>query len=329
MAEITMPDPTLDAIWAALGERAAGQGRTEGVGIPAHLLGSDCDLALYNTLHWVSAPEVRDGKSAARADQISLDKGFIIDALHSAGVAVDIASDDRGTPWAFELMDGVVRGRSDGIATGLLEAPVARHALMAKSLTAADFRGVKKKGLLAHKPDHWADLHAAMHGIGLERGVYVAVNREDRSLLLERIKPDHHAIAKSTARVAGIVAASGPPPGLTAGMTAAQMEGAAKRPPCLFCPHRGACFEALMPRTHCRTCVHFEFTARGHGHCTHLGIALTPLEQRAGATCPTHLHLPGLIPAEQIDADPERMTITYRFASGMEWTDGPAQGDAT
>jgi hypothetical protein len=329
MVEFSMTSDTIAAIWDALDRRATAAPQTEAVGLPAHLLGSECDLALFNTLRWVSPPRPRGGKNAALADQIALDKGFLIDALISAGIKVDVASDERGTPWKFSLMDGMVHGRSDGIGIGIVEAPAAVHAVMTKSLTAKDFRAVKKHGLLKAKPEHWHGLHASMQALPTSRGAYIAVNRETRDILMERVKPDPHVAARQEARVAGLVASTSPPMSLITGMTAAQMESARQRPPCLFCDHQGKCFDALMPRMHCRTCVHFSFTARGAGHCAHLDVPLTPLEQRQGATCPTHLHLPGLIPAEQIDADGDAMTITYRFSDGTEWTDGPTQGEPT
>lgn len=44
-------------------------------------------------------------------------------------------------------------------------------------------------------------------------------------------------------------------------------------------------------------------------------------EQDAG--CPAHLFVPSLVVgAEQIDADEEAETITYRLASGELWIDG-------
>jgi hypothetical protein len=40
-----------------------------------------------------------------------------------------------------------------------------------------------------------------------------------------------------------------------------------------------------------------------------------------------HLFLPALVPGEQIDADPEAETVTYRLSDGTTWIDG-AVGEA-
>jgi hypothetical protein len=327
MVEIFLPDPTVNAIWEALSAQAQGTPRTEAVNVPVHLLGSECDLAIFLTHRWASPPERRDGKGIALQEQAALDKGTLISALALAGVHVEVASDDRGSPWRFSLFDGAVQGRCDGLATGVVEAPKAVHALMCKSLTAANFRAVKKHGLEKALPEHWHGLHGAIHGTAATRGLYIALNRDDRDILIERIRPDDAVLARQGARIAGIVDTHHAPPGLLLGLTEAQTEAARKRPPCRYCPHQGRCFDAAMPRMHCRTCAHFSFTAGGHGHCAHLDKPLTPLEQRDGAICPTHLHLPDLIPGEQIDADPEAMTITYRMVDGSTWTDGPVRGE--
>ena len=44
------------------------------------------------------------------------------------------------------------------------------------------------------------------------------------------------------------------------------------------------------------------------------------MDQQAG--CLNHLFIPALVPGEQIDADPEAETVSYRMADGSVWVDG-------
>ena len=44
--------------------------------------------------------------------------------------------------------------------------------------------------------------------------------------------------------------------------------------------------------------------------------------------CPAHLYLPALVPGEQVDADPEAETVTYRMQSGAIWVDGATEETA-
>ena len=51
----------------------------------------------------------------------------------------------------------------------------------------------------------------------------------------------------------------------------------------------------------------------------------SPQRQQEGRDCPTHLFLPALVSGEQVDADPEAETVTYRMRDGTVWIDGPRE----
>ena len=51
----------------------------------------------------------------------------------------------------------------------------------------------------------------------------------------------------------------------------------------------------------------------------------SPQRQQEGKDCPAHLFLPALVPGEQVDADPEVETVTYRMPGGVLWVDGATE----
>jgi hypothetical protein len=91
---------------------------------------------------------------------------------------------------------------------------------------------------------------------------------------------------------------------------------------CKFCSSKPVChLQGGTILRNCRTCLHSEPFRQGpmwfcHRHETILQIS----DQEAG--CPHHLYLPGLIAGEQVDADPEKETVTYLLADGSTWIDG-------
>lgn len=312
MTELPIPPmPTVDAIWRAYEAKAGPQ--FDGYGIAASALGRDCDRELFYSLRWTSPPEKPDGRHLRIFARGNIEEQRVIDDLRSAGLDVLDRDPDTGKQWTFTLARGWLRGKADGKVSGVIEAPKADHVLEIKSLKAADFRAILKHGLLKAKPEHWHQLHAGMTGLGIARGLYVGVNKDTEEILTERLHLDGEVAARMEARVLRIVEANDVPSRISDKPDAFA---------CRFCNHRETCHGEALPRRNCRTCLHFTFREDGMGHCERFNEALRPKDQNDARQCPAHLYLPGLVPGEQIDADPDAETITYRMKSGSEWTDG-------
>lgn len=305
--------PTADAIMAALVAEAADRPQYEGYGIGASALGNECDRALWYGLRWVSPAEAMKGRTLRIFERGNWEETRLIADLRRAGLDVLDRDEDTGRQWVFSQADGFLRGKADGRCWGVIEAPKAEHVLEIKSLKAADFRAIVKHGLLKAKPEHWHQLHAGMAGLGVARGLYVGTNKDTEEVLTERVRFDAEVALRQEARVSRIVAADDPP---------GRVSDKADAFSCRFCQHKAACHEAAFARKHCRTCLHFTFTTDGNGHCVRFNEHRRPDAQKAGADCPAHLYLPGLVPGDQIDADEAAETITYRMSDGSEWTDG-------
>ena len=308
-----VPQPTVDAIWAAREAEARPEYRA--FGISASLLGRECDRQLWYELRWASPMEIFNGRKLRIFERGNIEEDRVIADLRRAGLDVLDVDPDTGLQWRFSLAEDWLRGKADGRATGFREAPKADHVIEIKSLKAADFRAIVKHGLLKAKPEHWHQLHAGMAGLGINRGAYIGVNKDTEEIWIERVHFDQEEASRQEARVLRIVADEAGP-----GRISDKPDSFA----CRFCNHRALCHgETLHAEQSCRTCVHFTFTRDGAGQCARFGWALTPAEQTdGGGSCPAHLFLPGLVNGEQIDADPDRETITYQLPDGSEWIDG-------
>jgi hypothetical protein len=307
--------PTVTAIWRAREAEAAADPRSafEGYGIAASALGSSCDRQIWLTLRWASPPETPSGRQTRVFERGVLEEERVTADLRRAGVEVSREQE------RFALAGGWLRGKVDGVGVGFLEAPKAEHVLEIKSLNASSWRSVQKHGVAASKPEHWHQLHIGMAALGIARGAYVATCKDDEAIYIERIHLDVDEANRQEARVERLVAAHDAP---------LKIADNADRPPCRFCRHKALCFEAAMPRRHCRSCLHFAFGRDGNGHCARFDEPRSPQRQHEGKDCPAHLFLPALVPGEQVDADPEAETVTYRMRDGTTWIDGAAEETA-
>lgn len=313
--------PTVDAIFAAI--EAERRSEYRGYGISASQLGTDCDRQLWLNLRWASPLERIDGRKLRIFERGNIEEDRVIADLRRAGLDVQDVDPATGKQWRFEIAGGWLRGKADGIVTGVIEAPKARHVLEVKCIKAADWRAIKKHTLKVKKPEHWHQLHSGMAGLGIDRGIYVAVNADTQEILTERLHLDHEEALRQSARVGRAVDDHDMPLGLMGDVnTEKQAEKRRATPPCRFCDHAALCFDRAFAERSCRTCAHFTFGDGPNGHCERFDRPLRPSDQQDGKDCPAHLYLPSIVPGEQIDADPDAETITYKMPDGSEWIDG-------
>jgi hypothetical protein len=303
---------TVLAIWRAREAEAAADPRSayEGYGASASALGTECDRQIWLTLRWASPQEAPTGRQTRIFERGTLEEERVLGDLRRAGIEVSREQE------RFSLAGGWLRGKIDAIGVGFLEAPKAEHVVEIKSLNASTWRSVQKHGLMRSKPEHWHQLHIGMAALGIARGAYVAVCKDDEAIYIERVRLDVEEANRQEARVERLVAAHEAP---------LKFAENAERPPCRFCRHQAICFEAAMPRRNCRTCLHFTFGRDGNGHCVRFDEPRSPQRQQESHDCPAHLYLPALVPGEQIDADPEAETVTYRLRDGAVWVDGATE----
>ena len=306
--------PTVDAIYAAREAKSAQKEHYKGYGISASEVGQECDRRLWYTLRWSSEPEVIKGRILRIFERGDIEEERIVADLRRAGLTVEEVDPQTGGQWRFALANGWLRGKADGRVRGVLEAPKAEHVIEIKSMKASDYRAIQKHGLLAKKPEHWHQLHSGMAGLGIDRGLYIAVNKDTEEIFTTRLHLDFEIAAQQEARVLQIAQSDEAP---------AKINDNPEAFACRFCKHKGVCHDPLiLAERSCRTCIHWTFGDAPNGFCSRFDEPRRPDAQQEG--CPAHLFLPDLVPGEQIDADPEAETITYQMESGGTWIDGGA-----
>lgn len=302
-----LPTPQAHTVLAIYRAYEAANDAFDSLGINVGALGHECDRTLWLDLRWASDAEKVDGRKVSIFRTGDMWEERLVADLDEIGVTVE-GRQDR-----IRLVGGHVRGKIDGRGRGLPEAPVTEHLFEFKSSNAKGFREIEKKHCRAAKPLHFAQCQVGMHALGLTRCGYLVVNKDDDARYFERIDYDADFCIRLLARAERIVDAAEPPSRIRAEPDA---------PPCLFCRHKGLCFDDAFPRVTCRSCLHA--TPHKHGDaewsCSRWNKPLSIDEQRAG--CPAHLFIPAMVPGTVETVDEAAETITYTLRDGRTWVDG-------
>jgi hypothetical protein len=295
---------TLTAIQRALEN---GYDDWESVGVPAGDVGVECDRQMWLAFRRASPTEVITWQKRRIFDRGNIEEDRLLDLLR----LIECEVTEQQT--RVRDVGGHLRGKIDGQATGLPDAPATEHLVECKSAKASAFAELVKHGVKIAKPDHYATFQFYMHARGLTRVLYMCSNKDTEELHLERIEYDSDFAIRAIARISRVIQMPEPPSRLCS-----KRDDFRGR----FCRQAAVCWGEEFPRTHCRTCLFS--TPEMHGNaewsCARWSKPISLDEQSAG--CPTHLFIPALVPGEQIDANDEEGTVTYRMPDGKVWIDG-------
>ncbi|MBB4192762.1 oxidoreductase [Rhizobium aethiopicum] len=311
MAPIPKPKPSTIA---AIDKHYVDEARDwDSLGISVSLAGAECARALFYEFRWASKPEPATGKRQRLFERGQDDEEKMLRDLRAIGVEV------WGEQERARAVHGFVRGKLDGIALGLLEAPKTIHVVECKSLNTKGFKAVIKDGVKKAKPLHHAQIQIYMHVLGYDRGYYYIKCADTQEYHSERVEYDVEFCLRLLANLERIIFTDVPPPKIS------------EDPEfylCRFCKHNSVCHNGLLPRVTCRTCIHFQPERGGDCHvsCARWAKPLSIDEQRAA--CPAMLFNPAFVPYEQVDVDEEAETITYRKPDGSIWIDGATREEA-
>lgn len=302
-----IPKPQSNTVRAIYRAYEAANEHFDSLGISVGEIATECDRALWYTFRWASAPEQIDGRKLSIFRTGDRWEEVMVSDLERIGVEV-WGQQDR-----IRLVAGHVRGKCDGKAIGIPEAPKTEHLCEFKSSNDKGFKEIKKHGCRKSKPLHFGQCQIGMHAFGLTRCLYMVTNKNDDERYVERIEYDAEWCIRQLARAERIINSPSPP---------ARLSDDPDFFGCRFCKHYDVCHGRAWPRVTCRSCLHAtpEMTGDAHWSCSRWAKPLSVDEQKTA--CPAHLYIPAMVPGEQIDADDEAETVTYRLWNGKVWVDG-------
>ncbi|HWJ89063.1 MAG TPA: oxidoreductase [Pelagibacterium sp.] len=302
-----LPRPQASTVSAIYRAYEAANEHYDSLGISVGEIGNECDRALWYNLRWASQPEAITGRTLSIFRTGDRWEEVLVDDLERIGVEV-WGQQDR-----IRLAGGHIRGKCDGKAIGLPEAPKTEHLCEFKSSNDAGFKQIVKHGCKKAKPLHFGQVQIGMHAFGLTRALYLVVNKNDDSRYAERIEYDAEYCLRAIAKVERLMRLHEPPSRISDNP---EFFG------CRFCRHKAVCHEGAFPRVSCRSCLHStpEMGGDAHWSCARWSKPLSVDEQRRA--CGAHLFLPGMVPGEMLEADEEAETVRYRLRNGETWVDG-------
>jgi hypothetical protein len=293
MADISefTESPIVTAIYDAYEKRYAAEPARTYLG--ASIIGKECARALWYDFRWASK-ERFDGRMYRLFQSGHLAEPRLVADLRAIGVEVYDVDPATGRQFGFADHGGHMRGHMDGCARNVPDGGRQWHVLEFKTHSEKSFKDLTKKGVAEAKPQHYAQMQWYMGQSGMERALYVSVNKNSDEIWAERIKFDRLYFERLQAKAESIIFAAEPP---------ARIKDDPKYYLCSWCPHKAVCHGHKTPALSCRTCVHATPEHQGDGRwsCASKKIDIPVVMQRTG--CPEHLPLPFLVTyADPVDA---------------------------
>lgn len=251
-------------------------------------IGTECARALWYQFRHMDAPAF-EGRTLRLFQTGDREESRLVENLRAVGVTVWDRDPDTGKQIRFTACDGHFALSLDGVGEGFRESSQP-HTLEFKTMNDKNFKVLEKDGLEKAKPIYWAQCQIGMHLSGLQRCAFIAVNKNDDSIYMERVKYDAAVGIQLVAKAESIIFADKPP---------AKLNNDPSFFLCRFCDYKHVCHEGKPPLVNCRTCAHAtpERGADGAWGCAKGLPMQTP--------CKAHLFNPYAMPWDVRDASPD------------------------
>lgn len=303
-----LPPPTRNTVTEIYKAYEANQGDSRRPHLGASQIGKACERALWYSFRW--ARTIRhEGRLLRLFDSGNHEEPRLVSDLRAIGCEVVEIDPDTGRQLSVVDPDNRHFGGSmDGQALGIPEAPKKWHVLEFKTHGEKSFKLLLKDGVLASKPEHYAQMQIYMHFRGLTRALYLAKNKNTDELYSERIEYDMAYALQLVEKARRVTFAQEPP----------IKPWGPDYYLCKWCDWYDICHKDDQPERNCRTCMHSTPKPNGTWICERHDNATLELEtQRKG--CGDQRYIPALVPLEQTDYDPRTGDVMY-----AGWTDaGP------
>jgi hypothetical protein len=290
---------TRSAIFAHYEQTAERGGRPH---LGASEIGHECERYLWLSFRW-ALDATFEGRMLRLFARGNLEEARLIADLRAIGVTVH-DTDEEGKQFRVTSVGGHFAGSMDGAAIGIPEAPQTWHVLEFKTANAASFKNLGK-GVAVAKPQHYAQMQVYMGLTGMERALYLCVNKDTEDIYEERVVFDQAAFDRLEAKARRVIESPEPP--LALEPTAL---------PCKWCRMGPICHGQQAPQANCRTCCHSTPLMDGEGRwvCELKGCDIDLETQRKG--CEEHRHIPQLLSnwAELIDASGNRLEYRNKIS---------------
>lgn len=286
----------------------------------ASQIGKRCERALWYSFRWAKSPEF-SGRIMRLFHRGHMEEYTFMMELEGIGVKFIYPENNPEQQWRFTAHENHFGGSCDGlIESGVPEAPKSRHIAEFKTHSSKSWVDVSRKGVQEAKPEHYIQMQCYMGMTGelwgasrrVERALYVAVNKDNDDLHIERVRFDMKVWESMKDKAERIIYANKAPSGISQNPQWYE---------CKFCDYYNLCHKEELPERNCRTCAHSTAIKEGKWLCDYHAVELTDQTERVG--CDNYLMNPTMIDTWSIAVDAGDDWIKYkRNDDGKEFTLG-------
>lgn len=254
--------------------------------------GHHCERYLWLAFRW-AFKEKFSGRMLRLFRRGQLEESLFVQDLKAIGIEIK-DTDENGRQFRVSF-GSHVSGSMDGvIESGVPDAEKTPHIVEMKTHNDKSFKELKTKGVQEAKPMHWAQMQLYMLGTGIDRALYIAVNKNDDELYDERVKFDKEAAERLLERAKRIATSDRAPDRCPGASPEWYL--------CKFCPAYNMCHrEAITMQRNCRTCAHSTAQPDGTWHCARWDDAIPAANQYTG--CDSHVIHPDMTPWKLLGGD--------------------------
>jgi hypothetical protein len=237
-------------------------------------IGKDCSRALWYNFRWFNHKLIQS-RMLLLFNRGHLEEARFLAMLKCIGVQI-YNQDETGKQFQISRFGGHYGGSGDGVAVGIPDIPGGKACLLEfKTHTDKSFKKLMIEGVACYKPEHYAQMICYMNDMGLEYGLYAAVNKNDDNLHMEIISANPMFAEKLSERAQAIIFSKIPPQ---------KFYPSSGHFICKYCDHVDICHGEAEIARNCRSCYFSVPKIDGTWNCSnpeHLKI-LTTEDQLAG-----------------------------------------------
>ena len=233
-------------------------------------IGDECLKKIWLSWRGYDNPQP-SGRMLRLFETGNLQENRIINDLRDAGYGVWDKYED-GLQFAYTDETGHFVVKVDGIIKGIPGVEAKPHILEVKTHNTKSFADLEKKGVQASKPSHYFQVQSGMLFSDVDRGFYVALNKDNEQYYVRRIKPDPEVQAEILKRIKLLTEAELAPAGAGDNYEAY---------PCTWCDYKDVCYGKKSALKTCRSCEHSKPFENGAWLCTLKSATLTLKDQMA------------------------------------------------
>jgi len=263
--------------------------------IGASQLGHPCDRKIWLSFRW-AVQQSFSGRMLLLFQRGHEEEQKIAANLRRIGIHVE----KTGAHQACVDFGSHVSGSADGLVSGLPNGYKGKALLECKTHSDKSFAELVKHGVKKAKPEHWIQCCIYGFGLGLDRALYYAVNKNTDEIYTEWLHLDKETAEKYVRRGHYLALAERMPPPLSTDPSWYQ---------CKFCDAHSFCHgETLTKHANCRTCAHSTPKEDSTWRCErHQADGIPVKFQQEG--CDSHTLHPDLVPWPMLDSPDEWVAV--------------------